>query len=58
MKNSVLTPSLADSMVRVTECAAIAAAKLVGRGDEKKPTPPPSMQCAPRSMKWIFKAAS
>jgi len=36
MKNSVLTPSLADSMVRVTECAAIAAAKLVGRGDEKK----------------------
>ena len=36
MKNSVLTPSLADSMVRVTESAAIAAAKLVGRGDEKK----------------------
>ncbi|MEZ5945706.1 MAG: class II fructose-bisphosphatase [Hyphomonas sp.] len=36
MKNNVLTPSLADSMVRVTESAAIAASKLVGRGDEKK----------------------
>jgi len=36
MKNSVLTPSLADAMVRVTEEAAIAASKLVGRGDEKK----------------------
>ena len=36
MKNKVLTPSLADSMVRVTELAAIAAAKLAGRGDEKK----------------------
>ncbi|WP_291202652.1 class II fructose-bisphosphatase [Hyphomonas sp.] len=36
MKNNVLTPSLADSMVRVTELAAIAASKEVGRGDEKK----------------------
>jgi fructose-1,6-bisphosphatase II / sedoheptulose-1,7-bisphosphatase len=36
MENSVLTPSLADAMVRVTEEAAIAASKLVGRGDEKK----------------------
>jgi fructose-1,6-bisphosphatase II / sedoheptulose-1,7-bisphosphatase len=36
MKNSVLTPSLADAMVRVAESAAIAASKLVGRGDEKK----------------------
>ena len=36
MENSVLTPSLADAMVRVTEVAAIAASKLVGRGDEKK----------------------
>jgi fructose-1,6-bisphosphatase II / sedoheptulose-1,7-bisphosphatase len=36
MKNNVLTPSLADTMVRVTEVTAIAAAKLAGRGDEKK----------------------
>ena len=36
MKNNVLTPSLADSMVRVTELAAIAASREVGRGDEKK----------------------
>ena len=36
MPNSVLTPSLADCMVRVTESAAIAAERLVGRGDEKK----------------------
>jgi fructose-1,6-bisphosphatase II / sedoheptulose-1,7-bisphosphatase len=36
MENNVLTPSLADAMVRVTEVAAIAASKLVGRGDEKK----------------------
>ncbi|HRJ01483.1 MAG TPA: class II fructose-bisphosphatase [Hyphomonas sp.] len=36
MKNNVLTPSLADAMVRVTEVTAIAAAKLAGRGDEKK----------------------
>jgi fructose-1,6-bisphosphatase II / sedoheptulose-1,7-bisphosphatase len=36
MKNNVLTPSLADAMVRVTELTAIAAEKLVGRGDEKK----------------------
>lgn len=36
MKNNVLTPSLADAMVRVTELAAISASKEVGRGDEKK----------------------
>ena len=36
MKNKVLTPGLADAMVRVTELAAIAASKEVGRGDEKK----------------------
>ncbi|KCZ56107.1 class II fructose-bisphosphatase [Hyphomonas chukchiensis] len=36
MKNNVLTPGLADAMVRVTELAAIAAASEVGRGDEKK----------------------
>ena len=36
MNNSVLTASLADAMVRVAEEAAIAAARLVGRGDEKK----------------------
>lgn len=36
MKNNILTPSLADAMVRVTELTAIAAEKLVGRGDEKK----------------------
>jgi len=36
MKNKVLTPSLADAMVRVTELAAIAASSEVGRGDEKK----------------------
>ncbi len=36
MKNKVLTPGLADSMVRVTELAAIAASAEVGRGDEKK----------------------
>jgi fructose-1,6-bisphosphatase II / sedoheptulose-1,7-bisphosphatase len=36
MKSSVLTSGLADSMVRVTEVAAIAAERLVGRGDEKK----------------------
>jgi len=36
MKNNVLTPGLADAMVRVTELAAIAAATEVGRGDEKK----------------------
>ena len=33
MKNNVLTPSLADAMVRVTELAAISASKEVGRGD-------------------------
>lgn len=32
---SILTPDLADAMVRVTEKAAIAASTLVGRGDEK-----------------------
>ncbi|MDP3458810.1 MAG: class II fructose-bisphosphatase [Hyphomonas sp.] len=36
MKNNVLTPSLADAMVRVTELAAISASQEVGRGDEKK----------------------
>tara|TARA_R110000787_G_scaffold1521_3_gene6618 strand:+ start:3953 stop:4906 length:954 start_codon:yes stop_codon:yes gene_type:complete len=36
MTNNVLTPGLADAMVRVTELAAIAAATEVGRGDEKK----------------------
>ncbi|MBA3067532.1 MAG: class II fructose-bisphosphatase [Hyphomonas sp.] len=36
MKNNVLTPGLADAMVRVTELAAIAASAEVGRGDEKK----------------------
>jgi len=36
MDNSVLTSSLADAMVRVTELSAIAAARLAGRGDEKK----------------------
>jgi fructose-1,6-bisphosphatase II / sedoheptulose-1,7-bisphosphatase len=36
MNNNVLTPGLADAMVRVTELAAIAAATEVGRGDEKK----------------------
>lgn len=36
MTKSILTPNLADAMVRVTEDAAIAAAHLVGRGDEKK----------------------
>ncbi|RIJ28876.1 class II fructose-bisphosphatase [Henriciella algicola] len=35
MTNSVLVPSLADAMVRVTEVAAIAAQKLAGLGDEK-----------------------
>ena len=36
MKNKVLTPGLADSMVRVTELAAIAASAEVGRGEEKR----------------------
>ena len=36
MTNSLLTPLLADAMVRVTEITAIAASKEVGRGDEKK----------------------
>jgi fructose-1,6-bisphosphatase II / sedoheptulose-1,7-bisphosphatase len=36
MKQGVLTPALADAMGRVTELAAIAAARLAGRGDEKK----------------------
>lgn len=36
MTKSILTPNLADAMVRVTEDAAIAAAHMVGRGDEKK----------------------
>ena len=36
MNNKDLTPGLADAMVRVTELAALAAAKLAGRGDEKK----------------------
>lgn len=36
MTDNILTPSLADAMVRVTELAAIAAADEVGRGDEKK----------------------
>ncbi|HIG22976.1 MAG TPA: class II fructose-bisphosphatase [Henriciella marina] len=35
MTNSILVPSLADAMVRVTEVAAIAAQKLAGLGDEK-----------------------
>ena len=35
MSNSVLVPHLSDAMVRVTEIAAIAAYKMVGRGDEK-----------------------
>ncbi|MEO0981751.1 MAG: class II fructose-bisphosphatase [Pseudomonadota bacterium] len=35
MTQETLTPLLADSMARVTEVAAIAASKLVGRGDEK-----------------------
>ncbi len=35
MADSILVPHLADAMVRVTEQAAIAAEKLVGRGDEK-----------------------
>ncbi len=36
MTDNILTSSLADAMVRVTELAAIAAAGEVGRGDEKK----------------------
>jgi fructose-1,6-bisphosphatase II / sedoheptulose-1,7-bisphosphatase len=36
MTNSILIPTLADAMVRVTELAAIAAYDEVGRGDEKK----------------------
>lgn len=36
MDNSVLTSSLADAMVRVTEETAIASERLAGRGDEKK----------------------
>lgn len=35
MTTSILVPHLADAMVRVTELTAIAAEKLVGRGDEK-----------------------
>ena len=35
MTESVLVPHLSDAMVRVTEVAAIAAAKLAGKGDEK-----------------------
>lgn len=35
MSDSVLVPHLSDAMVRVTEIAAIAAHKMVGRGDEK-----------------------
>lgn len=36
MTDSLLTPLLADAMVRVTEITALAASKQVGRGDEKK----------------------
>ncbi|WP_255563944.1 class II fructose-bisphosphatase [Hyphomonas sediminis] len=36
MDNNVLTASLADAMVRVTEETAIASERLAGRGDEKK----------------------
>jgi fructose-1,6-bisphosphatase II / sedoheptulose-1,7-bisphosphatase len=58
MKNSVLTPSLADSMVRVTESAAIAAAKLVGRGDAKKADDAAVDACARRLTKSISRGAS
>jgi hypothetical protein len=33
-------------MVRVTEAAAVAASKLIGRGDEKRPITPRSRRCA------------
>jgi fructose-1,6-bisphosphatase/sedoheptulose 1,7-bisphosphatase-like protein len=36
-------------MVRVTEAAAIAASRLIGRGDEKAADPPLSRRCAWRS---------
>ena len=51
---SKLTPSqvldrvLVLEMVRVTEYAAIAANKLVGRGDERLPMRPPLPPCAMR----------
>lgn len=36
MNDNKITPSIADAMVHVTELAAIAASKEVGRGDEKQ----------------------
>ena len=48
---SLLTPTLADAMVRVTEITALAAAKEVGRGDEKK-----ADQAAVDAMRTAFNA--
>jgi fructose-1,6-bisphosphatase II / sedoheptulose-1,7-bisphosphatase len=51
MTNSLLTPHLADAMVRVSEITAIAASKEVGRGDEKK-----ADQAAVDAMRTAFNA--
>ena len=48
---SILTPYLADAMVRVTEITAIASATEVGRGDEKK-----ADQAAVDAMRTAFNA--
>ncbi len=51
MTNSLLSPHLADAMVRVSEITAIAASKEVGRGDEKK-----ADQAAVDAMRTAFNA--
>ncbi|MEL6244228.1 MAG: class II fructose-bisphosphatase [Pseudomonadota bacterium] len=51
MTDSILIPHLADAMVRVAEKAAIAAATLVGRGDEKA-----ADQAAVDAMRTAFNA--
>ena len=49
--------NLALEVVRVTETAAIASARLMGRGDHKGPTRPPSTPCEafdswPSAARW------
>lgn len=43
-------------MVRVTEAAAVAAAQLIGRGDERPPMPPLWRRCAGRSTRFTWMA--
>ena len=47
MKHSQPDRNLALELVRVTEAAAMAGGRWVGRGDKNRPTAPPSRRCAP-----------